>query len=90
MKDYKQWLIVSDTEYKHDPAHALPLCIVETFNRDDEFTLHLFTLETGLVGYDLKYHSKSFIDRIPPDCEFMSVEELTENYHNRTIQNKNK
>lgn len=89
MKDYKQWLIVSNTEHKHDPVHASPLCIVETFNRDDEYALHLFMLKTELVGYDLKYHSKSFIGRLPPDCEFMSVKEFTNNYNDGNIMPHN-
>ena len=84
MKDYKQWLIVSDTEHKHDPNRASPVCIVETFNRDNEYTLHLFTQKTGLVGYDLKFYSTFFVGRIPPDCEYISVNEFTEKYYDET------
>ena len=85
MKDYKQWLIVSNTEYKDDPNRASPLCIVETYNRDDEYVLHLFTTKTGMVGYDLKFHAKSFLGRIPSDCGFINLDEFIKNYYDEKI-----
>ena len=47
----QKWLVVKNDELKKKPYKANGFCFVTTNGQEDEYTLHLHFLKTGMLAY---------------------------------------